>query len=148
MTIMEYYRVTATDAEGIESREPVRYVFEKTGKGVDLEHNHDLLTLDDFKRSKRMLEMAAKFVAQGFSAADVFNALRADDKPQIHQLFLNAGGGPLTRKNPHCWEASRAKQPGSWARGLKSKNERDSRSSDFSPNSVRPLATSSRNNEH
>ena len=36
-----------------------------------MEHNHDLLTLDDFKRSRRMLEIAAKFVAQGFSAADV-----------------------------------------------------------------------------
>ena len=96
MTIMEYYRVTATDEEGIESREPVRYVFEKTGKGVDLEHNHDLLTLDDFKRSRRMLEIAAKFVAQGFSAADVFNALRADDKPQI-QIPGGTIAGPPAR---------------------------------------------------
>ena len=94
MTIIEHS--TRTEKE---VRKPVHFVLSKTGKAANYEHNHDVPTVDDFKRSRGMLETAAKYVSKGFKAADVFRALRAQDQPEIHQLFLNAGGGPLKRRD-------------------------------------------------
>ena len=95
MTVVEHFTVNG------DVREPVQFVLSKTGRAATLEHNHDIPTLDDFKRSRSMLETAAKYVSKGFRAADVFRALRAEDQPDLHQLFLNAGGGPLSLKDVH-----------------------------------------------
>ena len=80
---------------------PAEYVLSKTGKAATLEHNHDVPALEDFKRSCSMLETAAKYVSKDFRAADAFRALRAEDQPDLHQIFLNAGGGPLTLEGVH-----------------------------------------------
>ena len=94
MTVIEHFKMTENEV-----REPVHFVLSETGKATKYVHNHNVPTFDDFKRSRGMLETAAKYVSKGFKAADVFRALRAEDQPEIHQLFLNAGGGPLTRRD-------------------------------------------------
>ena len=104
MTVIEHFKMTENEV-----REPVHFVLSKTGKATNCVHNHDVPTVDDFKRSRGMLETAAKYVSKGFKAADVFRALRAEDQPEIHQLFLNAGGG--------CDDSQQAWQPeAAWAR--------------------------------
>jgi 2,5-diamino-6-(ribosylamino)-4(3H)-pyrimidinone 5'-phosphate reductase len=71
----------------------------RTKETVDIDHNHGIEDLDDFKRNSGLKKAAEIQVAKKYGAAVVAKNLRADGNAVLRQQLVDAGGQSMSRQD-------------------------------------------------